>query len=234
MSKRILCVIAARQGSKGLPKKNIKNFCGIPLLSHTIIQAKATNIFTKIAFSSDCREMLEIAKNHNIDYIINRPKELATDSASSIDVIKHACLESENNYASKFDIIINLQVTSPLRTSKDIIEAYHLYSNSNVNSIISASESKDSPYFNIVEKDESGYMIKSKNLEKDIVRRQDVPKCFVLNGAIYIWDRDKFMLSDILPLEKSGIYLMPKERSFDIDTKLDFEIAEFIAKKQCS
>lgn len=229
MSIKRICTICARSGSKGLKNKNILDLCGKPLLAHSIMQAKESELFDAVAVSSDSKEILEIGKKWGADYLIVRPPELATDECSKIPAIRHCVLEVEKIATRTYDIIVDLQPTSPLRLPEDIRNAVRAFEMSKASNLITGSPSKRSPYCDLVEVDARGVARLSKPMERSIFRRQDSPQCYDMNGSIYIWRRDAlFRTKETVFLEDTTFYVMPEERSVDIDTELDFEIAEFL------
>jgi CMP-N,N'-diacetyllegionaminic acid synthase len=229
--KNILCTIGARAGSKGLRGKNLKSLCGQPLISHSIQQAKKCNLITKIAVTSDSDEILKISNEYGADFLIKRPDELATDTAPKIPAIKHCVLEVENILSNKFDFIIDLDPTSPLRSIQDITNCLELMINTSAPNLITAMPSRRSPYFNLVEKNFDGQWRPSKTLGELVTRRQSAPKTYDMNASIYIYKRDILISNLTLWNEGTLLYEMPEERSFDIDTPLDFEIVEFLMKR---
>ncbi len=227
-----ICTVCARGGSKGVKNKNIRDLMGKPLIAHSIHQAKSTNLFEAVIVSSDSEDILNIAKDCGADFVVNRPKELATDHAAKIPVIQHCVQQFERHTNKIYSIIVDLDATSPLRNIVDIHEAVSLLEEKQVNNVISGSMAKKSPYFNIVERDSNGNVKLSKTLSIPIVRRQDSPKCFDLNGSIYVWNRDGLFKQDTLFHQDTLLYEMPEERSIDIDSELDFEFIEFLLKKE--
>jgi len=226
----ILCTICARQGSKGLKNKNIKKLLGIPLIFHTINQAKKSKVFNKIIVSTDSKKIVNLV-NKKVDLVINRPKNLSKDNAGKVPVIRHALKEAEKFYNKFFNIVIDLDVTSPLRVKEDIIKAQKLFKKNNNSNLISITKSKKNPYFNMIEiiKDSPRLV---KKLKKFFLARQLAPKVFELNASIYIWKRDFLLSSNNIFNKKTGTYLMSENRSIDIDNELDFQIVEFLMKKK--
>ncbi len=227
-----LCTICARGGSKGVKNKNIRELMGRPLIAHSIFQAKASNLFDGIAVSSDSDVILSVAKDWGADYLIKRPDELATDQAAKIPVIQHCVKEVEGIVKKKFDIIVDLDATSPLRLSDDIVAAVKLLEERQVSNVITGMPSRRSPYFNMVELDECGVAKLSKNLQVPVIRRQDAPKCYDMNASIYVWKRSTLLNCNSIFNEDTLLYVMPEERSIDIDSLLDFEFVEFLSRKK--
>lgn len=214
---KTLALITARGGSKGLPRKNVLPAGGKPLIAWTIEAAQQSRSVDKVVLSSDDDEIMEAAEKWGCDVPFRRPAFLASDTASSMDVVKHAL-----NELPGYDYVILLQPTSPMRTAYDIDAAFSLLQSCRAPSCVSVCEAEQSPYWM--------YKIGSDNRLEELLtkselvtRRQDLPPVYVLNGAIYIakvdWLREKGSF-----LEDGCVaYLMPKDRSIDIDNAGDFE-----------
>jgi CMP-N-acetylneuraminic acid synthetase len=228
---KILCTICARKGSKGLKNKNFKNLNSKPLIYHSIMQAKKSKLFNKIVVSSDSKKILFLSKKFNVDYIIKRPKKLSTDNSSKVDAIKHALLETEKKYKTKYDIVVDLDITSPLRMVVDIKKALKKILNSKNLNLVTGTKSKKNPYFNQVIFKNKRLVVPCSN-KKNIYSRQEAPEVFDLNASIYIWRRTALINSLNLINSKTLLYKMPDYRSIDIDNKLDFQIVNFILKKK--
>ena len=148
----ILCTICVRAGSKGLKGKNLLIINKKPLILHTIDQAKKSKIFTNIVVSTDSKIIKKkIKKKKGVDCWFLRSKQLSNDRVSKIEVIKDALIRSEANFDKKYDYVMDLDVTSPLRSIKDIKRAYNMFKKKNIDFLISANNSKKNPYFNMVE-----------------------------------------------------------------------------------
>lgn len=227
----ILCTICARGGSKGVKNKNIKEINGKPLIAYTIEQAKASKLFEHIVISTDSDDIAKVAKKFGAEVFFKRSVEMASDAAGKLDVIKDAFVRSEEYYNTKFDYLIDLDATSPLRSVEDIINSFSQFKKDNNDNLITAMPSRRSPYFNLVEQDENGKVYLSKKLDNGIVRRQDAPKSYDMNASIYIWKRDIILKENSIFLDKTGLYIMPEERSIDIDNELDFKLVEFLIKE---
>ncbi len=229
---KILCTICARGGSKGVKNKNIKELCGKPLIAYTIEQAKASGLFEHIVISTDSDTIASASKEYGGEVFFKRNPEMASDTASKLDVIQDAFIRSERHYQETFDYLVDLDATAPLRSVEDIINSYQQFLNNDNDNLITAMPSRRSPYFNLVETDATGKVTLSKKLDSTIARRQDAPKSYDMNASIYIWKRNIILNENSLFLEKTGLYVMPEERSIDIDTELDFEFVEFLMRKQ--
>lgn len=226
-----LCTICARGGSKGVKNKNIIDIAGKPIIAHTIIQAKKSELFNYIVVSSDSPEIREIAMKWGADFTVDRPKALATDTAAKIPAIQHAVKTAENkaNNDNPFDIIVDLDATSPLRIVSDIKNAVMEFeSNRSATNLISITKAHRSPYFNMVEV-YNGYAKLIKPLSDTVIRRQDTPVCYDMNASIYIWRCDALFQNQCVLTDKTITYFMPEERSIDIDTEFDLKIVRFLA-----
>ena len=229
---KILCTICARGGSKGVKNKNIKHINGKPLIAYTIEQAKASKLFDYIVISTDSDEIASIAKEYGAEVFFKRSAEMASDTAGKLDVIRDAFVRSEEHYDKKYDYLIDLDATAPLRDTDDIVNSFKQFLKDNNDNLITAMPSRRSPYFNLVEQDKSGKVYLSKKLDDTIVRRQDAPKSYDMNASLYIWKRDTILNEKTLFLNKTGLYVMPEERSIDIDTELDYKFVEFLMKEK--
>lgn len=227
----ILCTICARGGSKGVKNKNIKELNGKPLIAYTIEQAKDSNLFEHIVISTDSDDIANIAKIYGAEVFFKRSEEMATDTAGKLDVIRDAFKRSEEYYNRTFDYLIDLDATAPLRLTEDIVNSFNQFKENNNDNLITAMPSRRSPYFNLVEQDENGKVYLSKELDNKIIRRQDAPKSYDMNASIYIWKRDIILNENSIFLEKTGLYVMPEERSIDIDTEFDFKFVDFLMKE---
>jgi len=228
----ILCTICARGGSKGVKNKNIKELNGKPLIAYTIDQAKASGLFAYIVISTDSDDIANVAKQYGAEVFFKRSEEMASDTAGKLDVIKDAFKRSEEYYNKTFDCLVDLDATAPLRSVDDIINSFNQFKENNNDNLITAMPSRRSPYFNLVEQDKDGKVYLSKKLATAVVRRQDAPKSYDMNASIYIWKRDVILNENSIFLEKTGLYVMPEERSIDIDNELDFKFVEFLMEKK--
>lgn len=229
---KLLATICARAGSKGVPGKNIRTLLGKPLIAHTIGQAISSGLFEYVVVSTDSKDIAVIARQYGAEVPFMRPKELATDTSSKWPAVRHALSECEKLYKSRFDIIVDLDPTSPLRTVQDIKNCIKLLVEKDAPNVITAMPARRSPYFNLIEVYPDGHVGLSKEPAQPITRRQDSPPCYDMNASIYIWKRDVLMENDSIFLERTALYVMPEERSIDIDHEIDFEFVEFIANKR--
>ena len=219
---RVLALIPARGGSKGIPNKNITPLLGIPLIEYSIKAALGCNCIDLIAVSSDSDEILNVASSHGVT-LIKRPAELASDTASSNAVIDHALkvLNTKNDITH----LILLQPTSPLRLAEDIDRAWNLYLEKQPKLILSVTRPNiEIQKSFIMGKD--GYLTGMLSPEAPFTNRQSLPDAYMPNGAIYICSVEAFKQKSLLPLEKIYPYEMEFDRSIDIDKKEDLQLAE--------
>lgn len=228
-----LCTVLARGGSKGVKNKNLRNLLGKPLIAHSIVQAKSSRLFSCVGVSSDSKAILEAAKEWGADYLIERPLDLATDRAPKIPALQHCVREVERITGHRFEIVVDLDPTSPLRLLEDIEGALRLLEEKQVSNVITAAPARRSPYFNLVELDKRGVVRLSKPMEKNqALRRQDAPPCYDMNASVYVWKRDALFQANWVFLPDTRLYVMPRERSIDIDSELDFAFVEFLFQKR--
>ncbi|WP_061218222.1 cytidylyltransferase domain-containing protein [Leptospira weilii] len=218
---KILGLIPARGGSKGIPRKNIKLIAGKPLIVWTIEAALKSKYLTSIVVSTDDFEIAEIAKQSGASVPFLRPSELATDYSSGIDPVLHAL-----DNLPEFDYVMLLQPTSPLRTSTDIDDCIEFAMKRKTNSVVSVCETQENPFWMFC-LDDSLKMTKLLNVE-DVKRRQDSPKIFSLNGSIYLSEVSYFREKKKFITEDTLAYLMSKESSIDIDDMMDWKLAEIL------
>jgi len=230
-SYKILCTICARGGSKGVKNKNIKLINDKPLIAYTIEQAMQSQLFEYVVVSTDSDEIASVSKKYGAEIFFKRSQDMASDTAGKLDVIKDAFIRSEKHYGQQFDYLIDLDATAPLRNVDDILNSFEQFLKDNNDNLITAMPSRRNPYFNLVEVDNNGKVRLSKKLANTIVRRQDAPKCYDMNASIYIWKRETILDEKKMFLDNTGLYIMPEERSIDIDTELDYQIVEFLMGK---
>lgn len=231
-TENILCTICARAGSKGVKNKNIRSLLGKPLIAYSIEQAIESNLFEHIVVSTDSDAIADVAKDYGAEVFFKRDEYLSSDEAGKIDVIKDALEKSEKYFTTTFDYVVDLDATSPLRDVEDIAKAFRKFMDYDYDNLITAMPARRSPYFNLIELSKEGQVRLSKTLDKQIVRRQDSPKCYDMNASIYIWKRETLVKNYTLFSEKTGLYVMPEERSIDIDNDLDFKFCEFVMRNK--
>jgi CMP-N-acetylneuraminic acid synthetase len=225
-NKKILAIIPARGGSKGVPRKNIKLLAGKPLLAWTIETALSVSCLDRVVLSTDDGEISEIGKQYGADVPFLRPAEFAADDTTDMPVYEHALdwLEKNENFIP--DIIVWLRPTAPFRKSKDIEKAIDLLIDKGPDWVRSVCEAEHHPYWM--------FKLNSGRMEpfvdgidvRDYIRRQLLPPAYRLNGAVDVAWRSTILEKKLL---YSGViegYIMPVDRSIDIDTPMDFKLAE--------
>ncbi len=225
----ILVTICARGGSKGIPKKNILNLGQYPLIYYSIKTAKEflKNKKGSIALSTDCNEIKKVARKYGVDTEYKRSEKLADDIAGKVDVIKDIFRYEEKKKNEKFDLLLDLDITSPLRTVKDLENALEiLLSDKKANNLFSVSPASRNPYFNMVEK-RGKYFYKIKHT-KNFKSRQSAPKVYDCNASFYFYNRIFFEKNyDSVFTDKTLIYNVP-HICFDIDEPIDLEFMNFL------
>lgn len=226
---KYLVVIPARGGSKGIPRKNIKPFDGKPLIYYTIDTARAIVSDEDICVSTDDDEIIQVVEDYGLKVPFKRPEELATDTAGTYEVLLHALAFYEKQ-GKHYDVLILLQNTSPFRTAEHVKEALKLYT-TNVDMVVSVKESAANPYYCVFEENQEGYLHVCKG-DGNIFRRQDAPKVYEYNGAIYILNVEKLKSTHMHRMQKRVKYIMDERSSIDLDTMNDWIIAEMINKRE--
>ncbi len=231
--KSIILTICARGGSKGVPGKNIKPVLGKPLIGYTIEQAKTLDWVNRIVVSTDDEKIKKVAEDLGLDVPFFRPAELATDSAGKIPAIIHAVETAERHWSENYDIVLDLDPTSPLRNLDDIESAVKVLTDEyDVKSVFSVCEAYKNPYFNMVEENENGYIRLSKKPTRPILRRQDAPRVYEMNASIYVIWKSVLLKDKTIFTNQTRIYEMPRERSVDIDSPVDFKLVEILMKNK--
>lgn len=225
---KILTIIPARGGSKGIPHKNIKPLNGKPLIYYTIDNARAICSDEDICVSTDDPEIIKCVENYGLKVPFVRPAELATDTAGTYEVLLHA-LDFYEKQGRHYDAVLLLQNTSPFRTPEQVKEALALY-REDVDMVVSVKECPSNPYCNVFEEDERGYLHICKG-SGNIYRRQDAPKVYEYNGAIYIMNAEVLKRTHLHKMQKRIKYLMDEKSSLDLDTMWDWKMAEMMIKE---
>ena len=230
--KTILGLIPARGGNKGLPGKNIKPLLGKPLIAWTIEQSLESKYLDRVIVSTEDKEIAEVSKKYGAEVPFMRPRELATDEAKGIDVILHAIdWLNENDKQKQYNLIMLLQPTSPLRATEDIDKAIEFLFLKEAKAIVSVCEVDHHPLWaNTLPED--GCM--KDFIRKEIMNknRQELPVFYRLNGAIYLAYCDYIKNQKKFFGEETFAYIMPKNRSVDIDSNLDFKLAGLLMGKK--
>lgn len=226
---RTLVIIPARGGSKGIPRKNIKSFDGKPLIYYTIDCARAICPDEDICVSTDDDEIIQVVENYGLKVPFRRPEELATDTAGTYEVLLHA-LDFYEKKGVHYDVVVLLQNTSPFRKAEQVKEALALY-REDVDMVVSVKECAANPYYCVFEENQEGFLHICKG-KGNIFRRQDAPKVYEYNGAIYVMNASVLKNTHMHKMQKRIKYVMDDLSSFDLDTMWDWKMAEMIKKEK--
>jgi len=227
---RIICLIGARGGSKGVPKKNIRKLGNKPLIAYTIESALKSKIFSNVIVSTEDKEIAKIAKRYGAQVPFLRPKKLAKDNSSMNDVIIHT-ITNLHKLHYDFDILVNRDCTVPFIRNSDIKKAILLLRKKNCDLVCGVYRQHHNPYFNMMELNAKGYLRFSKKLKQKIVSRQQAPIVYQLNG-LHVINVKSFMKYKKLYMPKTLPIEIPPETGFMIDTEFEFQIADLMAKKK--
>jgi len=223
---KYLAVITARGGSKGIPGKNTKPLNGKPLILYTVEAARRVFQDQHIYVSTDSQEIKNTVESSGLEVPFLRPAELATDTSSSEDVLKHAIKEAVKK-GLLFDAVVLLQPTSPFRNEEHIQSAVIEFEKDPESLLLSVTEARENPYYTLMEEDKDGFLQKSK--QSNFTRRQDCPSVWNINGAIYIFPKNEFMKGGFSTLSKRK-FVMNALASIDLDSSSDWTIAESLLK----
>ncbi len=224
----MLAIIPARGGSKGLPGKNIRELLGKPLIAYTVEAALASENIDRVIISTDDDQIAQVAVNYGAECPFMRPRELAMDTATSIDTFIYTIDRLSKNGNERIDDFIVLQPTSPLRTSEDINGAIKLFKKNNADSVVSYTEEDHPIFWHKYVKDDGSFEDVFSN---DFMSRQNYRKTYHPTGAIYVF-KYSLIKEGKYYTDKSYAYIMPRVRANDIDTLEDFEYAEFLLNKR--
>ena len=229
---RILAITLARGGSKSVPRKNIKPILGVPLIAYTIAEARRSRLITRYIVSTDDEEIQQIAIKYGAEVPFLRPAHLATDEATSVAALQHAVKWAEEDEGQKYDYVVELMCTNPMKRAEDIDAALEKLISTEADSVIG------------MHKLEHDHPIRIKKIVDDRVvafclpevpetRRQDLkPDAYIRNGSIYAVRRDLLMVQNLrYGTENSRPHIMHAERSVNVDTPIDFMVAEILLKQ---
>lgn len=223
--KTIVALITARGGSRRLPNKNIKRFLGKPLIAWTIRQALASKYIDRIIVSTDSKKIADISKRYGAEAPFLRPKKIATDNAKSMDAVVHA-IEWLRNKGQSYDLLILLQPTSPLRKKEDIDKSIELLFSKKAQAVISVCKVDHHPYWSN-KLPGNGRMNNFIHPDAANKSSRELKNFYRLNGATFLGYCDYLKKQKSFLGSKTYAYIMPKERSVDIDDEIDFNFAEF-------
>jgi CMP-N,N'-diacetyllegionaminic acid synthase len=227
VERSILAIIPARGGSRGIPRKNVRLLCGKPLIAYTIEAALSSKLIDRVVVSTEDEKIADVSKKYGAE-IISRPQELAQDDTPSLPVYQHTIRYLEKTEGYRPEIIVILQPTSPLRIVEDIDRIIEVFLEAKYDSIVSVCEVEYPPHWM--------YTLEGNRLKpvikdgENVIRRQDAPKVYRLNGAMYVTTRDIIMKENRVLGRDTKAYIMPLERSIDINTEPDFKLAELLMK----
>lgn len=231
---KILFTICGRAGSKGVKGKNVRLFCGKPIVDYTL---KIYQMYLEkhqedeilLAVNTDSAELIEQVKRWEIPILyVNRKAELAGDVVAKGDVIKDTLIQAEANESCQFDLVVDLDITSPVRTLADVEGTIALVAeNESCNFAYSVTESRRSPYFNMVSQKENGFY--DRVISATYTARQQVPACYDMNGSIYAYGRE-YLMDMTLENRRALIWKMEDSAVLDIDSDNDFELMEILTK----
>ncbi len=228
-SSRVLALVPARGGSKGVPRKNIRIIGGKPMIAWTIEAARGSCYIDRLVLSSDDQAIIDVAVECGCEAPFVRPAELASDEADAMSVIRHAIAM----LPEQFEYLVLLQPTSPMRLTQDIDAAIERCVGRGAPACVSICEAEKSPFW-MLELDAQGTVYPLFPADQIPHRRQDARAIFALNGAVYVGRTDHLRLGGtFLALGAIG-YPMPKERSLDVDTELDLAIVDFLLNRRCN
>ncbi|HEV3250357.1 MAG TPA: acylneuraminate cytidylyltransferase family protein [Puia sp.] len=226
---KLLFVIPARGGSKGIPGKNIKSFMGKPLIHHSIEFARLFAVDEDICVSTDSPEITSCAKQLGLLVPFERPSHLATDEAGSFEVLQYA-LSFYLSRGVHYEALVLLQPTSPIRKRQHMEDALKLYEDQ-LDMVVSVKKSKANPYYNLFEENKKGYLVLSKG-NGQFHRRQDIPDVYEYNGSIYIINSRSLLLKKSFnEFDATRKYIMDEEYSLDLDTLEEWKYAEYKMKE---
>lgn len=225
---KILVIIPARGGSKGIPHKNIKPLNGKPLIHYTIDVARGVVNDEDICVSTDDPDIIKCVEDYGLKVPFVRPAELATDTAGTYEVLLHA-LDFYEKQGRHYDVVLLLQNTSPYRTAEHVKDALKLY-RKDIDMVVSVNKTRTNPYYNCFEEDQEGFLKKTLD-STSFIRRQDAPITYEYNGAIYVINPEQMKKMPLGKFTRRVKYIMDDLHSVDLDNMIDWKFAEFIQKE---
>lgn len=234
MEGKILFTICGRAGSKGVKGKNVRFFCGKPIVNYTLeiykkYKQKYVNQEIYLAINTDSELLKKQIEDYGVECIfIDRKEELAGDVVSKADVIADTLIQTEKEVGINFDVIVDLDITSPLRNLTDVEGTIALVrNNQECNYAYSVVESRRNPYFNMVSKNEKGFY--DRVIESNYTARQQLPACYDMNASIYAFERN-YLLNATVDNRRAYIWIMQDTGILDIDSENDFELMEVLTE----
>lgn len=224
-NKKILVTVCARGGSKGVRNKNIRRLAGRPLICRTLDILKESRLIDDYVISSDSDRIIKVARNCGYQVYFKRPQRLARDKVGRIEAIRHAVRWMENQRKIKYEIIADLGVATPFKTAADLEHCVRRLVDTNSPNLFTVSVAQRNPYYNMVEIRRKRVML-VKKLPREFSDRRDAPQVYSLNDGVNVWKRQALFSKHPFFSARTKIYVMPKERSIDIDEEIDFKVAE--------
>lgn len=224
---KILVTVCARGGSRGVKNKNIRLLNNKPLICHTLDILKASPLIDAYVISSDSDEIIKVAQDYGWEVYFKRPKCLAQDKVGRIEAIRHAVRWMENDRKIKYEIIADLGVATPFKTAEDLENCVKLLIDEGASNVFSVSVAQRNPYYNMIEIKRNRVKI-VKKLSAEISDRRDAPLVYSLNDGLNVWRRKALFSKHPFFTTTTKAYIMPRERSIDIDEEIDFKIAEYL------
>jgi CMP-N,N'-diacetyllegionaminic acid synthase len=228
----ILITLCARGGSKGIPGKNIKNINGIPLIAYSIAHAKAFSAIyhSDITLSTDSLEIREVAKKYGLESNYVRPNSVSLDGTGKMETILHVLSYEESRREKKYDYILDLDISSPLRNLDDLLNAFQkILNDPEALNLFSVNPANRNPYFNMVEQKADGYYGLVK--EGNFLTRQSAPIIFDLNASFYFYRRNFFDQTPKKTISSRSLIHVMDHICFDLDHPIDFDFMEFLISK---
>ncbi len=226
-----LGVIPARGGSKGVKRKNLRQVQGRPLIQYAIECASRCRSLDEWVVSTDDPEIADISRKLGVDVPFMRPSELATDTAPMLPVLEHALTASEEHYSQQFDAVVLLDPTAPLRQNEDIDGAIELFRNNDCDLVMSGAVAHRNPYFNMVKKNDAGWVELANRPEAPVYRRQDAPVVYDLNTVVWVYSRSSILdIKERIP-PRALLFEVPSSRTMDIDSEHDLKILELLLQE---
>ena len=231
-SNGVVAFVFARGGSKGLPGKNLRLFAGKPLIAHAIEHALAVSRIDRVIVSTDSPDIASVARDYGAQVPFLRPAELAADDSPEWLSWRHALKFIQEEMGVLPGAMVSVPVTAPLRRPEDIERCLDLYSKGGADVIVTVSQAHRSPYFNMVQRRPDGTVALVVQTSREFARRQDVPAVFDMTTIAYVADPEFVLSRDSIFQGRVKAVEIPPERAIDIDTLLDFEMAEFLLSRQ--
>ena len=224
-----ICFIAARGGSKGIPRKNIKPFAGKPLIAHTIEKCINSKIFSHVVVSTDDDEISQISKKFGADVPFIRPKKLSTDKTGASEVLLHG-IKKLKKIGYDFDEIVLRDCTAPFIRDEDVLQSVKKLQQKKPDAVFGVYRQNLNPYFNMMETNSKGFLKLSKKLSSRPITRQGAPIVYQLSG-LWVLDVKQFLKYETIMVPKILPHEIPPETGFMIDNEFEFKIAKFLVQK---